>query len=127
MAIKKSTQPCPCGGTDYAACCARFHSGDTATDASYLMRARYSAYVLKLKDYLLATWHPDTRPAQLELTNDKWLGLEVLQHKSIDADHETVEFIARYKTGGRAHRLHEISQFVREDGSWFYVDGQFSG
>jgi SEC-C motif-containing protein len=24
---------------------------------------------------------------------------------------------------GRAHRLHEISRFVREDGKWYYVDG----
>jgi len=37
----------------------------------------------------------------------------------------TVEFVARYKSGGRAGRLHEVSRFVREDGKWFYVDGEF--
>jgi SEC-C motif-containing protein len=31
-----------------------------------------------------------------------------------------VEFVARYKVGGKAHRLHEISQFVRESGAWVY-------
>jgi len=31
------------------------------------MRSRYSAYVLKLEAYLLATWHPGTRPAALDL------------------------------------------------------------
>ena len=40
-----------------------------------------------------------------------------------DATHATVEFVARSKLGGRAHRLHETSRFVREDGRWFYVDG----
>jgi len=43
------------------------------------------------------------------------------------ADQATVEFVARYKVGGRAHRLHEISRFVREGGKWFYVDGEFVG
>jgi SEC-C motif-containing protein len=42
---------------------------------------------------------------------------------AVDADHAGVEFVARSKLGGRAHRLHEISRFVREDGRWYYVDG----
>lgn len=90
------------------------------------MRSRYSAYVMHLEDYLLTTWHPDTRPAALDIANDasKWLGLEVKRHEEF-ADTATVEFIARYKIAGRAHRLHEISRFVREDGRWFYVDGMF--
>ena len=89
------------------------------------MRSRYSAFVLDLSDYLLATWHASTRPARLD-ANDagrKWLGLEVRRHTLIDADHATVEFIARSKLAGRAQRLHELSRFVREDGRWFYVDG----
>lgn len=91
------------------------------------MRSRYSAYTLMREDYLLATWHPDTRPASLELTGQpaqQWIGLTVKRHEQIDADHAIVEFAARYKTGGRAYRLHEISRFVRENGSWFYVDGE---
>ncbi len=93
------------------------------------MRSRYSAYVLKLEDYLLATWHPDTRPAELDLAADdsKWLGLEVKKHTVQDASHATVEFVARYRIAGRGYRLHEISRFVREDGSWFYLDGDLKG
>ena len=30
------------------------------------MRSRYSAYVLGLIDYLVATWHPSTAPGDLE-------------------------------------------------------------
>lgn len=91
------------------------------------MRSRYSAYVLKLEAYLLATWHASTRPAILDLADDdnKWLGLEVKRHAPESADRATVEFVARYKIGGRAHRLHEVSRFVREEGRWYYVDGKF--
>jgi len=122
-----SRTPCPCGGSDYAGCCGRYHGGTPAPDAAALMRSRYSAYVLRLEAYLLATWHPDTRPATLDLAADdaKWLGLEVRRHVQESADRATVEFVARYKIGGRAHRLHEISRFVREQGRWFYLDGVF--
>ncbi len=96
-----------------------------APDAAALMRSRYTAYVLALDDYLLATWHPTTRPASMESSDAglRWLGLDVRAHTVIDADHATVEFVARSKVGGRAHRLHEVSRFVREGGRWYYVDG----
>ena len=92
------------------------------------MRSRYSAYVLGLRDYLLATWHPSRRPPTLEpdppgLT---WLGLTVKEHRIQDADHATVRFVARSKLGGRAHRLEETSRFVREDGRWYYLDGDIA-
>jgi SEC-C motif-containing protein len=120
---------CPCGGAlGYSACCGHFHIGALrlqAPTAEALMRSRYSAFVLGLRDYLLATWHASTRPASLEIDPPglKWLGLDVRRHEQQDADHATVEFVARSKLGGRAQRLHEISRFVREDGRWFYVDG----
>ncbi len=95
------------------------------------MRSRYSAYVLKLHDYLLATWHESTRPGSLvdsqEDTPTRWLDLTVKRHEQSDATHAIVEFVARFRTDGRGHRLHETSRFVREDGRWFYVDGAFPG
>ena len=51
-------------------------------------------------------------------------GLEAGVHAAADADHSSVEFVARSKLGGRAHRLHELSSFVREDGRWYYLDGE---
>jgi SEC-C motif domain protein len=106
------------------------HRGEAAALTPVaLMRSRYSAYVLGDADYLLATWHASTRPASLDLDDAqavRWLGLDVKRHASHDADHATVEFIARYRTGGApAVRLHEISCFVREEGRWYYVDGEF--
>lgn len=90
------------------------------------MRSRYTAYALGREDWLMATWHASTRPGSLDLASEprpKWLGLDVKRHRQQDADHATVEFVARYKVNGRAFRLHETSRFVREDGRWYYVDG----
>ena len=126
------TLPCPCGsGRTLLACCGRYHAGaraGQAPDAEALMRSRYSAFVLDRLDYLLASWHPDTRPASIEPNEPglRWLGLEVKRHQRQDADHATVEFVARSKLGGRAHRLHEVSRFERIDGRWYYRDGNLS-
>jgi SEC-C motif-containing protein len=90
------------------------------------MRSRYAAFVLGLDDYLLATWHHTTRPASLdhdEAQPPKWIGLQIRMQRQLDAEHAEVEFVARYRIGGRAQRLHELSRFVREDGRWLYVDG----
>ena len=90
------------------------------------MRSRYSAFVRDLRPYLLATWHPDTRPAQIEPPEPglRWLGLEIRRVTQIDDAHGLVEFVARSKLGGRAYRLSEISTFVREEGRWLYVQAQ---
>jgi SEC-C motif-containing protein len=129
-APESPSAPCPCGlGRPYGQCCGPLHAGAPAADAQALMRSRYCAYVLGDADYVRASWHPDTRPDELDLGDagaTRWLGLEVKRHVAIDADHATVEFVARYKPGGApAVRLHELSRFVREDGRWFYVDGVF--
>jgi len=124
-----SPSPCPCGRPlAYAECCGRWHAGPLALQAPSaedLMRSRYSAFTLDLLAYLSATWHPSTRPATLAPMPPglRWLGLEVRRHAQQDATHATVEFVARSKLGGRAERLHETSRFVREQGRWFYVDG----
>lgn len=124
------TKFCPCGSQKpYSDCCARYlEQAHLPADAERLMRSRYTAYTLGRNDYLLATWHPSSRPVQLdenEKSSVKWLGLEVKNHAQPDEQHATVEFIARYKLSGRAYRLHERSRFVCEQSRWFYVDGEF--
>ena len=125
---------CPCGCHDakkrpatYVDCCGRFvdHFNTTpAPDAEHLMRSRYSAFVLERADYLLATWHSSTRPASLDFdVGVKWLGLAVRDHVATGAETAEVEFVARYRVAGAAVRLHERSRFVREEGRWFYMDG----
>ncbi len=126
---------CPCGRTGPAAkgarvlpwvqCCApALADVRSIADAEALMRSRYTAFVLGRVDHLLATWHPSTRPAELTLDDGvKWLGLEVRRHRVLGADQAEVEFVARSRAAGRGQRLHEISRFVREDGQWYYLDG----
>jgi SEC-C motif-containing protein len=143
--MSKSSTPalCPCGGGQFASCCGPFIAGAAiAPTAEQLMRSRYSAYTLRDEAYLRATWHASTVPAGPIVDPDEklqWLGLEVksalrLRQRKADLpetqDNDTVEFVARFKVGGRAHRLHEVSRFVREpdrlgEVRWFYVDGSF--
>ena len=91
------------------------------------MRSRYTAFVMGREDYLLASWHPETRPTEISFEeNIKWLGLSV-RKVTPPADVETgpawVEFVARSRAGGKGQRLHERSRFLRIEGRWFYVDG----
>ena len=132
---------CPCGGPSLATCCGPFiEGGAIPPTAETLMRSRYTAYVQRNEPYLMATWHASTRPAEPIMSNEEklqWLGLEVKsalrlrQRKAEETDptRDTVEFVARFKINGRAQRLHEISNFVREPAEggprWFYVDGSF--
>ena len=123
--------PCPCGRLGagrrplaLAECCGPWLAGAPAPDAERLMRSRYSAFVLGDESHLLATWHASTRPARAEAEpGARWLGLEVRDHRAVDADHAEVEFVARYRLAGRGVRLHERSRFVREGGRWFYLEG----
>ena len=130
MSRRPPAEPaCPCGsGAPLVACCGRFLEGKAdAPDAERLMRSRYSAFVGERGDYLLATWHASRRPPAIDFdTGAKWLGLEVRRHQSTGPDSAEVEFVARWRVGGRAVRLHERSRFVREGGRWYYVDGDMS-
>jgi len=131
----QSTTPsndCPCGsGKTYAACCELLHNGAPAASAEALMRSRYSAFALNLPEYLQRSWHSSVRTTERDsaalddnLNKMRWLRLQIKRHEANGDDRAIVEFIAHYKIAGRAYALHEISRFVREDGHWFYVDGQ---
>ncbi|MGJ9419183.1 YchJ family protein [Massilia sp. CMS3.1] len=140
-----SPKTCPCGGASFATCCGPFIAGDALPPtAEALMRSRYTAYTQRNDTYLRATWHASTRPVDAIVDPDehlRWLGLEIKsalrlrQRKAELPDHpecDTVEFVARFKVGGCAHRLHETSRFLREPDPdlggtprWFYLDGTF--
>lgn len=129
--VSRAEANCPCGaGRPYADCCGRYidHGGLPDT-AEQLMRSRYSAFVFGREEYLLRTWHVSTRPVQLgleKLQMSTWLGLRILRVEAGNAQDSAgiVEFVARYQVNGRAERLQEISRFIREAGTWYYVNGQ---
>ncbi|RRO16683.1 hypothetical protein EIL87_12750 [Saccharopolyspora rhizosphaerae] len=119
---------CPCGlGEPYDACCGPLHAGERqAATAEQLMRSRYAAFAVGDTDHLLRTWHPTTRPAELDLDpSQRWLHLEVLDRTGggpFDTE-GTVDFRARFRHDGRTRTLAEHSRFTRENGQWLYVDG----
>jgi SEC-C motif-containing protein len=118
---------CPCGsGARFGACCGPLLAGARqAATPEALMRSRYCAFVLGDAAYLLATWDPRTRPAQLDLADQpQWQRLEVSgSGQAADGVQGWVEFAAHYRTPQGAGCLRERSRFVREQGRWFYLDG----
>lgn len=128
-----SDQPCPCGaGEPYGSCCEPLHLGAAAPTAEHLMRSRYSAFCLSKIDYLLATLHPSQRQpndrANLlqTLSRTKWTRLRILatNRGAAGDDSGRVEFVATYHEGGIARRLHERSDFVKENDRWYYHSGE---
>jgi len=120
---------CPCGSVMlYVTCCGSLHSGTaTALTALGLMRSRYSAFAVGDSNYLLATWHPATRPGSVDLDPAiKWRRLQIreLTGGTADDDVGTVEFVAHYWDSTRRQygRQHENSRFARQGQCWFYVD-----
>jgi SEC-C motif-containing protein len=115
---------CPCGSGDtYGACCGRFHRGAPAPTPEALMRSRYSAFAVGDAGYLLSTWDPERRPADLVLDPDtEWRRLVVVRAEGGPFDTRgTVEFEAHHRTGGRRGVQHEVSEFARRGGTWLYV------
>ncbi|NJD07983.1 MAG: zinc chelation protein SecC [Methylococcaceae bacterium] len=119
---------CPCGsGLNLAECCGPYLSGTAAAPTpEALMRSRYTAYALGSGDYLIATWHPSTRPAQLGLEPKatRWLKLEILEAPPHSEDAGEVDFTADFFAEGSLQTLHETSHFRRESGRWYYLDGK---
>lgn len=123
---------CPCNsGTPYASCCEPLITwSHIAPTAESLMRSRYTAYVVRNVDYLLKTWHSSTRPATIDpATIPEWYGLQIVRTEagSKEDDHGVVEFKATSLSQKKIWRLHEVSRFMKEDGQWFYVDGDIKG
>jgi SEC-C motif-containing protein len=120
---------CPCGsGKRYADCCKPLHRGKQhASSAEALMRSRYAAYHEGEVKYLIDTLHPskrrdlDRKGLAASARDLKWTRLKILavQGGSLIDLTGVVEFEAHYEGGV----LHERSNFVREGGRWYYVDG----
>lgn len=94
------------------------------------MRSRYAAFVLHEVEYLLATWHPVTRPMSIDpATIPDWKGLQILRtEKGEEADTEgVVEFLAIALVGKQLCHFHEESRFVKQEDRWLYMDGDLKG
>lgn len=124
---------CPCGsGTAYADCCEPIITGvRPAETAEQLMRARYSAYVGVQTDFLYESTHPDHRQGYDHKGTEEWAGsaewegLEIVagQRGGAEDVEGEVEFIARYREKGALREHHELAQFKKDKGAWYFTDG----
>lgn len=119
---------CPClSGDPFESCCGPLIAGAaTAPTAERLMRSRFSAFAVGDPAYLLHSWHPSTRPRELQLDpRTRWTRLDIVataQGGPFDSD-GTVTFEAFYRDDTGSGSIRERSRFVREDRRWFYLDG----
>lgn len=126
---------CPCHSKKkYEECCRRYHLGKLADNALDLMRSRYSAYALKLADYIIATTHP--KNAQYFDDKEKWRK-EILQFANstdfenlkildfIKGEEESiVTFTAYLKRGNLDITFTERSYFEKMGEKWLYKKGE---
>jgi len=125
---------CPCrSNTAYMDCCGVYHSNAANPDtAEQLMRSRYSAYALKLVNYLVETTHRDKlkssyRRALVATIHDiEWTNLLVTKISAGGLSDKAgkVKFEARYIENGENGVMHEYSRFRKLAGKWYYYDGK---
>jgi SEC-C motif-containing protein len=127
-------EKCPCGSAiAFADCCKPLIEGERpAETAEALMRSRYTAHATKSFDYIFDTTHPDSRKEDDRNSTAAWskkldwqrLEIRGVEQGGADDDAGKVEFVARYRKNGKAFDHHEIAEFVREDGRWYFKEGQ---
>ncbi|MGH8956596.1 MAG: YchJ family protein [Microbacterium sp.] len=126
--VPDNAERCPCGSGDlFGGCCGPLLGGAAAPTAERLMRSRFTAFAIGDAAYLRASWHPSTRPTDLDLDLDVvWRRLVIIDR--VDGgpfDREgVVEFEAFWRQDAERGSLRERSRFVREERSWLYLDGQ---
>lgn len=123
---------CPCGSSkDYHMCCGPFLEGKKLPELpEELMRSRYTAFTKGNVDYLQSTMQGkalvgfDAKNTKAWALSVDWLGLSVLKAPPPEKETGWVEFIARFKEAGNEYQIHELSQFRKIEGKWFYTEGK---
>jgi SEC-C motif-containing protein len=130
MADISPNAPCPCGsGKKYKKCCRPYHQGVDVSSPVDLLRARYTAYVLRDIDYLIKTTHPESPHVEVE---HRWRAslqaytmrtvyeeLNILEAKE-DAITYRVQFWNMLSRGSEDYTT--ISNFRQHEGKWYYFD-----
>lgn len=128
---------CPCGSLiKYKKCCKPFHEDiKTPINALELMKSRYCAYAIEKSEYIILTTHQNNRDFNTDTKvwnndildfsrNTKFEKLEILDF--IDGQTESfVTFKANITQNKQDVSFIEKSRFVKENGKWQYIDGEF--
>jgi len=97
-----------------------------------LMKSRYSAFAAAQSQYIIKTTHPNNSDysedikswrASIDLfsKDTEFLGLEIVEFQD-GIEESFVTFRATFSSG----ILTEKSRFLKVDGRWLYVDGEFT-
>lgn len=124
---------CPCGTEmKFDECCFPFLSKkQKPSTAEALMRSRYSAFVTGEAEYILETHDPATR-SEVDVDDIAswsesayWEGLNIVATEAGSASDESgkVEFVAHYTMGNKEQHHHELAEFNKKNGEWFFTDG----
>jgi SEC-C motif domain protein len=122
---------CPCGsGDDFADCCGPLIDGVApAPSAEALMRARYTAHVLRNLDYVDRTHAPEVRDdfnraeAQRLADECEWKGLHIHSAREAD-DIAEIEFIVQFLWEQKLVKKGAVSRFRRDNGQWYFVSSK---
>ena len=128
---------CPCGSLKkYKKCCKPFHDKITfPKTALELMKSRFSAFAVLIADYIIFTTHENNSDyiSDLKLWNQDIMNfskntrferLEILDF--IEGEVESfVTFKATLFQDKNDISFIEKSRFLKTEGIWKYVDGQF--
>ena len=128
---------CPCGSLiKYKKCCKPFHEDiKTPINALELMKSRYCAYAIEKSEYIISTTHQKNRDFNTDTKvwnndildfsrNTKFEKLEILDF--IDGQTESfVTFKANITQNKQDVSFIEKSRFIKENGKWQYIDGEF--
>ncbi|MCK9337490.1 MAG: SEC-C domain-containing protein [Arcobacteraceae bacterium] len=127
---------CPCGsGNKYKNCCQVFHKGAIAKNALFLMKSRYSAYVVGDVNYIIKTTHQENKEYKQDLQSWKkeiksfsdeteFVKLEIFDFQ--DGELEAfVTFRVNMKIDDTYTFFTEVSRFVHLENRWLYIDGEF--
>lgn len=130
--MAKEKCPC-CSGKTYEECCKPIIAGlKKAETPEELMRSRYSAYAKAEIDHILNSTHVDQRESndkeEIRRWSEKstWQGLEIVRCENGGPEDQSgiVEFIARYADNGVNLCHHEVAEFRRDHGDWYFYDGK---
>ncbi|MEZ9903154.1 YchJ family protein [Vibrio breoganii] len=129
---KLSSSLCRCHSQKaYQDCCQPIHTNPSnALTPEQLMRARYCAHELRLVEFVVHTYHPSCNAAAeadviAESVHGDWKKLEVVSTEPGKDDYEGyVTFNAYFIEDKRQYSFTEKSRFIKEDGQWFYIDGE---
>ncbi len=125
---------CPCGNKkNYSTCCELIHNNhELATTPQLLMRARYSAHVKKLTQFIIDTYHPSCNAEEFRQDIEEsilldWRKLKVISSHLSKQNHNEgfVLFKASYVDHGKIYQLKEHSRFLKENHKWYYIDGEY--